>query len=229
MKNLVNALVAGLVIASGSSSCSVPFSPTVSGESNGHEFVDLELPSGRIWATYNLGAAKPEENGAHYAWGETSPKSSFDWENYQLGNGSDSKTKVTKYCVNDRKGEVDNKKVLEPTDDAATAAWGGDWRIPTLADWNELEDACEWHCVRNYNGTGLDVKIGTSKKNGNSILFPFAGYYTGGKLIEGEGFYWTSTLYEENSLQAYSARVLTGNINTNNNFRKLGNSIRAVR
>lgn len=228
MRNLLIVLSALCVLVFGFS-CSEPFAPTVSGEANGQAFVDLGLPSGRVWATCNLGAAQPEENGSHYAWGETFAKNAYDWETYQLCNGSDSKTKVTKYCVNDRKGSVDNKMVLERADDAASSAWGSDWRTPTLEEWNELKESCDWQCVRNYNGTGLDVKVGTSKKNGNTILFPFAGYYTGSKLMEGEGFYWTSTLYEENSLQAYAARLLTGNINTNNNNRKLGISIRAVR
>ena len=44
---------------------------------NGHEYVDLGLSV--KWATCNVGATKPEEYGDYFAWGETQPKSNYDW------------------------------------------------------------------------------------------------------------------------------------------------------
>lgn len=227
MKSLATAFIALTMVVCGSS-CSTPNEPTVSGQQDGHDYVDLGLPSGKLWATANVGANRPDDNGSYFAWGETAPKQNYEWTTYQLCNGSDSQTKVNKYCVNDRKGEVDNKIALEATDDAATANWGGQWSTPSREDWEELVNACDWEWVKNYNGTGLDVKMGRSKANGNKILLPFSGYYSGEKFVKNEGMYWTSTLYETNSHQAYDARVLTHNINCNNVNRKLGMAVRAV-
>ena len=59
-----------------------------SGTFNGHEYVDLGLPSGTLWATCNIGAASPEEHGDYFAWGETKPKDAYNWENYKYCNGT---------------------------------------------------------------------------------------------------------------------------------------------
>lgn len=227
MKSLVSAFCA-LALGLCVSSCSSVFGPTVSGQQDGHDYVDLGLPSGTLWATCNIGANKPDANGFYFAWGETSAKQSFDWANYKLCNGSDTRTKVIKYCVNDRKGEVDNKRSLEAADDAATANWGGKWIIPSHEAWEELMNGCDWEWVRDYEGTGIDVKMGRSKSNGNTIVLPFAGYYNGENLMKNEGMYWTSTLYETDSHQALTVRVYTHNMNSTNVNRKLGMSIRAV-
>ncbi|MBQ9671399.1 MAG: hypothetical protein IJV34_00915 [Prevotella sp.] len=63
---------------------------------NGREFIDLGLPSGLKWATCNVGASKPEEYGNYYAWGETTPKSTYSWDNYKWGSSA-GWPKVTKY------------------------------------------------------------------------------------------------------------------------------------
>ena len=90
-----------------------------------HEFVDLGLPSGTLWATCNVGANAPEEYGDYFAWGETAPKETHSWNTYKWCNGSS--TTMTKYCTNSSfgyNGFVDNKRVLDPEDDAAYVNWG---------------------------------------------------------------------------------------------------------
>ena len=56
---------------------------TVSGQIDGYDYVDLSLPNGTIWATYNVGATKPTEYGDHFAWGETEPKNDYEWTSYK--------------------------------------------------------------------------------------------------------------------------------------------------
>ena len=90
-----------------------------------HEYVDLGLPSGTLWATCNVGASKPEEYGDYYAWGETEPKEVYDWSTYRWCNGG--RTSLTKYNTKSSYGIVDNKTELELEDDAAYVNWGPSW------------------------------------------------------------------------------------------------------
>lgn len=105
--------------------------------------VDLGLPSGIKWAGWNIGATKFSELGDEFQWGEVKPGECTD------ANGTDyykwydyTANKYTKYVLSDEasRGAVDNLKRLEPCDDAATANWGSDWRMPTEAEWKELLD-----------------------------------------------------------------------------------------
>ena len=75
---------------------------SASGAHNGHEYVDLGLPSGLKWATCNVGANSPEEYGDYFAWGETEPKTTYNWDSYKYYDGSNL-TKLTKYTGNDSK------------------------------------------------------------------------------------------------------------------------------
>ena len=158
-------------------------SSSVSGTENGHEWVDLGLPSGLKWATCNVGATKPEEYGNYYAWGEVEPKEVYNWGTYKWCNGSS--TTLTKYCTDSDYGTVDNKIILNPEDDAATINMGGSWRMPTKEEYQELIDESTWTWTDDYNGTVVGL-IGTSKTNGNHIFLPAAGvsndndfYYVG--------------------------------------------------
>ena len=103
---------------------------------NGHEYVDLGLPSGIKWATCNVGATTPEEYGDYFAWGETQPKDYYDWSTYKYCNGDE--YSITKYCTRSTYGTVDIKTTLELSDDAARVNWGGKWRMPTIEEQKEL-------------------------------------------------------------------------------------------
>lgn len=164
-----------------------------SGEENGHEYVDLGLPSGIKWATCNVGATIPEGYGDYFAWGETEPKTTYFWSTYKYCNGTDDT--MTKYCDTKGYGTVDNKTTLELTDDAARVNWGGNWRMPTEAEQYELINTnnCTWTWTKQNGVKGYKV---TSKVNGNSIFLPAAGYRSGDSLFNAgsSGYYWSSSL-----------------------------------
>lgn len=124
-----------------------------SGTQDGHDYVDLGLPSGTKWATANIGAKKSQDYGNYYAWGETTTKDYYDWSNYKFGSDY-----LTKYCDNSDYGKgdfTDNKVVLEPVDDAAYVNWGGKWRMPTRAQQEELRDECYWVWTDSYNDSNV--------------------------------------------------------------------------
>ena len=155
-----------------------------------HAYVDLGLPSGTLWATCNVGANAPEEYGDYFAWGETQPKDYYGWETYQYCNGS--YNTLTKYCNNSNYGNngfTDNLTALLPEDDdAATANWGSEWRMPTKEEWEELYNntTCIWTIQNGVNGLLFTVS------NGDCLFLPAAGcryssnlYYAGSR-----GYYW---------------------------------------
>ncbi len=198
------------------------------GIENGYYYVDLGLPSGLKWAACNVGATKPEEYGNHYAWGETSTKSTYDWSTYKWCNGSEST--LTKYNTSGSYGTVDNKTVLDLEDDAAAVNWGGAWRMPTDAEWTELRDNCTWTWTSNYNGTGVAGRIVTSNINGNSIFLPAAGYrdYVDLYFAGYDGDYWSSSLYTVNPGNAWSVYFISDGVDRYSNYRYYGLSVRPV-
>ncbi|MCQ2188572.1 MAG: hypothetical protein MJZ00_01465 [Paludibacteraceae bacterium] len=151
--------------------------------SSNHEYVDLGLPSGTLWATYNIGATKPEEYGWYFAWGETEPKEVYNNITYKLGED------FTKYNFND------GLTTLLPEDDAATANWGSEWRMPTNEEQRELVEECQYQMTE-VNGV-YGAKF--TGKNGNSVFFPAAGTRTGSGAtsVGNYGLYWSSSLDEE--------------------------------
>ncbi len=159
---------------------------TPGGELNGHEYVDLGLPSGTLWATCNVGASSPADYGDYFVWGETVPKTSDNLSTYKWSYWSESAVHYviyTKYNTKSDYGVVDNKIVLEAADDAATVNWGSGWRMPTSAEIRELcrEENCTWTWTTRTNSKA-EVAIGyevKSKTNGNSIFLPAAGIWDG--------------------------------------------------
>ncbi len=159
------------------------------------------------WASCNLGASKPHEFGAYYAWGEVEPKTEYAWETNRYCSygsttyASDGYKKVTKYCTDNKRGMVDGKTRLETMDDPAQVATDGQWRMPTWEERDELIKNCEWKWKEQKGVKGYEV---TSKKNGNSIFLPAAGYMKSIYCLRSGllGFYWFSSLWLENPLQA---------------------------
>ena len=135
-----------------------------------HEYVDLGLSV--KWATCNVGASKPEDNGNLYAWGETEVKEQYTMRTSKWG----SPFSLKKYNINSEQGTVDNKTTLDLEDDVAHVTWGGNWRMPTREEMDELHDNCtwEWTTINGVNGYRV-----TSKKQGytnRSIFLPASGY-----------------------------------------------------
>ena len=187
-----------------------------SGTEEGKGYVDLGLPSGIKWATCNVGANSPEEYGDYFAWGETSPKTTYyNWSNYKYCNGDE--YSMTKYCRSSEYGTVDNKTTLELSDDAAHVNWGGKWRMPTKAEYDELRSTyyCTWTWTTQNGVNGYRV---TSKINGNSIFLPAAGSYD---------IYWSSSLGTI-SCTAYCVQFNSANVVWANGYRYGGQSVRAV-
>jgi hypothetical protein len=172
-----------------------------------YEAVDLGLPSGVKWATFNVGATKPEEYGGYYAWGETEEKENYSWSTYKWCNGSENS--MTKYCTNSSYGTVDNKTTLDLEDDVAHVKWGGTWRMPTVDELQELINNCTWTWATQNGVNGYKV---TSKTNGNSIFLPAAGYHCGTYVYGrgSHGLYWSSLLDCNNCSRAYCLYFLTG-------------------
>lgn len=160
------------------------------------EAVDLGLSV--KWATCNVGASSPEEYGSYYAWGETEEKSDYSGITYKLCNGSGAS--LTKYCTQKDYGIVDNKTVLEYEDDVVHVNWGGNWRMPTSYEFEELLDECTWVWTAQKGVNGYIV-IGP---NGNRIFLPAAGYRSGVDLIDERRFacYWSKTLSKNRTYRA---------------------------
>ena len=203
-------------------------SDNATGTANGHEWVDLGLPSGTKWAICNVGASKPEEYGNYYAWGETTPKDYYDWSTYKWCNGS--KTTLTKYNTSSSYGTVDNKTVLAATDDAAHVNWGAPWRMPADAAWTELFNNCRLEWTDDYNGTGVAGLIGKSKINGNSIFLPAAGFRSNDDLYSAgrNGYYWSSSLDTDDPYDAWSAFISSGSVTGLDRVRYDGHPVRPV-
>ncbi len=148
----------------------VSCAPDETGLHQGREYVDLGLSV--KWAAYNVGEESLKGYGLHFAWGETSTKEKYDKENcLTLGK-----------TMNDIAGSAEF--------DAATANWGGDWRMPTEAEMKELLEECKWKWTKQDGVKGYKV----TGPNKSSIFLPAAGYRGGGSLLgkDSGGYYWTS-------------------------------------
>ena len=192
------------------------------------DYVDLGLPSGLIWATRNVGASSPEDFGDYFAWGETQPKSCYDWDTYAYAYYDDGDLHITKYNTNSYYGLVDNLTTLQPGDDAATVNWGNGWRMPTREEWQELLDntTVTWIQQNGVNG------ILFTSSNGNSLFMPAAGYREESSLYSGPGFYYSSSLYTDSyaawelNFNGYLGGYCTIGSSLGRHF---GQSVRAVR
>ena len=196
---------------------------------NQHEYVDLGLPSGTLWATCNVGADNPEDYGDYFSWGETATKSDFDWSTYKYSNGD--ANGFTKYCSksdNGYNGFIDNRTSLESSDDAAVANWGSDWSIPTQQQFQELKDKCTWTWTTLNGKNGYEVKAA----NGKSIFLPAAGSRLGSGLKrDGDnGNYWVSSFSVTNPRGGHILWFIPKSVSPNGwGDRCFGLSVRPVR
>lgn len=160
------------------------------------------------WASKNLEAVAPADAGGRFAWAEKNSKESFSWENYLWGNT------MEKY------NEKDGKLVIDPEDDAAVAALGGYWRMPTNQEWEELRSSsnCSWTWTESGGISGYEVK---SLRNGNSIFLP---------CVKGaqDASYWSSSLSANAVRSAYILSMDEGMTSVLISARKSGFLIRPV-
>jgi uncharacterized protein (TIGR02145 family) len=214
---------------------------TPTGAMGDHYYVDLGMPSGTKWANTNIGASTPYDYGDYFAWGETSPHYSvngtdttwldgyeqgYTWANYRYSNGDENT--LTKYC-NDAEygnnGFTDSLITLEAMDDAAAVNWGGEWRMPTKEEFDELlyNSTQEWTV---QNGvTGLLI----TGYNGGTIFLPAASWRDNDSLgNDGTGCYWSSSLYTDTTNSAWYNFSYSNNYNTSYWPRYVGLPIRPV-
>ena len=164
-------------------------------DSNHPHWIDLGLPSGTKWACCNVGASAPEQYGNYYAWGETSPKSVYNWDTYQYGSSWDNVVNI-------------GSDIAGTGYDAATANWGAPWRMPSLAQIQELRNNCTstWTSQNGVSGRKF------TGPNGGTIFLPAAGYRWDGELDDAgsSGFYWSSALGESGPYGAYYLGFYSG-------------------
>ena len=193
---------------------SVRFEKRSSGENpsvdlhNGHEYVDLGLPSGLKWATCNVGATTPEEYGSYFAWGETDTKEVYNRDTYTY---------------------TSTPTRLPLSADAANVNWGGTWRMPTGDEIEELMDTnnCTWEWTTQNGVNGYKV---TSNKNGNYIFLPAAGerYNYDLNNAGSNGYYWSSSLVASYCQCANYILFDSGSVGLYDSGRISGQSVRAV-
>lgn len=207
---------------------------TVSGTFNGHNYVDLGLPSSILWATCNVGANSPEGYGDYFAWGETTTKETYTPVNYIYRYAEASilweiDSSLTKYCnisIYGNHGYTDNLTTLEASDDVATANWGAGWRMPTREEMQELFDNCthEWTTQNGVNGRKF------TGPNGNSIFLPATGLRSGDSLHDAGsyGCYWSSSLETRYPLGAWYLIFFSDSCGMRHHFRCCGITVRPV-
>lgn len=183
-------------------------------ETEKYKFIDMGLSVD--WSTFNIGAKTPEEEGWFFKWGgisrytkylyfvnddgtQSKTQSSFSWSSYPHANGS---SVMTKYCTDESYGTVDNKTVLDPEDDAACVYASNGARMPTIEEFQELDDACDkkYGKYNNVYGYIFTLKSDPSKQ----LFFPITGYLSGSQRQDwsSAGMYWSSSLSSTNTRYA---------------------------
>ena len=194
-----------------------------------HDWIEI---GGVKWATMNIGATGVTDYGLYFQWGDTQGYTSsqvgsgsgqkyFGWADYKYGNGTSSPgaTGMTKY------NSTDGKTVLEISDDAVRANWGGSWRLPTTEEFVALGNAVNSAWTSSYNGSGVAGLVLTDKTDSSKVLFfPAVGYASTGSMygVGSNGYYWSSSLSTSDMQNAYRLYFSSGAVlwqNDSNRYR----------
>ena len=225
--------IAAIMLMMVAVSCNKPVEPGnvdvgPANELNGHEYVDLGLPSGTLWATCNLGANVPEDFGDYIAWGEIDPKEIYDWKCYRYGRFFQDRYELNKYCTDSLyglDGFVDGRILLEPDDDVVQVCWGEGWRMPAVEEWEELllNTTGTWTVQNDVNGWLFTAS------NGNSLFLPAAGCWWGTDFNAGIGLYWSSSVNKEFPYRAWGFHFNSDSSHLcGSSDRNRGQTVRAV-
>ena len=196
---------------------------------NGHEYVDLGLPSGTHWAKYNVGSNSESDYGLYFAWGETvgykdaSSGKSFSPDDYKFENGDACDGKFTKY------DSSDNLTTLLLEDDAASVNMGGSWHMPSKEQYEELINP-SYTTTTWTTRNGINGRLITSRTNGNTLFLPASGDCNWGSVgdVGSYGWYWSSSLCEGSPDSAWYLDFNSGDINVYYDFRYFGRTVRGV-
>ena len=199
-----------------------------------YEYVDLGLPSGLKWAKCNIGAEKETDYGDYFQWGSTRPNTADECtrESYKFYNSA--KYSLTKYCVTSLYGLfgiVDNKTTLDLEDDAARSNMGGNWRMPTEAEFQELLDNTDNEGIEDFNGSGVNGWKFTSKTDTSKYIFiPAAGECYRGLVYDVgfDGDVWSSSLYTSCPYYAWNLYFISSECRMYSSSRCYGRSVRGV-
>ena len=199
---------------------------------NGHEYIDLGLPSGTLWAKCNVGATTETDYGMYFQWGETTgytqsqvgTDKNFTWSDYSMT--SDNGSTMDKY------NSTDGLTTLELTDDAAHVNMGGEWKMPTSTQIEELcnTDNASHVVVNDYNGSGVSGMLFTSVTNNATLFVPFSGVASDGSVdyTGYEGNVWASSLSSSVNHAFYLYVYDTPDAGLDNRTRYFGFSVRGV-
>ena len=178
------------------------------------EMVDLDLPSGRLWANMDLGAMMPEDNGDYYAWGELQPKNTYTTANYQFYRND------TYIHIGEDIGGTEY--------DPATMNLSRLWRLPTREECVELCDYCNW-TQENVNGVSC-YKASSMKHPEKYIYLPKTQLLNGTSWEYGNsGLFMASNLRElsvEHCLYLYGNNHEAGT--NNGEYRYKGMTVRPI-
>lgn len=198
-----------------------------------HPYVNV---NGNKWATCNVGALKPEEYGGYYQWAGTDDVTStsieLGWDNCPYHTGSAEATGWAKYIPSVKTsywsgpGDPDNKTVLGLEDDVAYVMLGGNWRMPTFDEWDELTESCDWNWTQQNGVNGYKVTNNMDK----FIFLPAAGCRRVKDLADDNTAcrYWSSSLYEDTPSKVANVYFTEKVFNAYYSERHLGMPIRPV-
>lgn len=169
MRYSITIIMCSLAINCFSSKPQPPAPSEPDGIIGGHEYVDLGLPSGTLWATYNVGATSPYEKGQYFAWGEVEPREDFSWESYKFFQGYEMDPNNGEWAVLENIGS----NICGTEYDAARHQWGNGWRLPNEQEVYELQMLCWSNGLSEENGVKGARRYGP---NEHSIFLPVCGY-----------------------------------------------------
>ena len=197
-----------------------------------NEYVDLGLPSRLKWAKCDVGAEKETDYGYHFMWGSTTPNTAYEctWVNTPFNSGASNYDE--EYFTTHKSEWLDDNGNLKPEFDAARAIMGGDWRMPTKAELQELIDYTTNEWFTNYNGTGVNGMKFTSKTDESKYIFiPAADFRSGSSFYGREdynGDIWSSSLFTSRPKNAWYLNFFSDDFYVDYADRNYGLMVRGV-
>ena len=200
---------------------------------------------GPYWATTNIGAEKPEDYGYYFWWGDTvGYKREMILIEYEYTGGwvasnesvlgfsfksSNAPTYNKDYSELQKYGRITEDGVLSSEYDAAHVQWGGEWRIPTKQEFDDLISKCDWTWTT-LNGVKGYIVQGKGVYSSKSIFLPCAGRGNKASLdyAGSYGYYWSSLPDSDYDYNAWSLYFYSNNHSTGNSTRSYGQSVRPL-
>ena len=211
----------------------VKYNPTF--DANGHEFVVI---AGIKWATMNVGANDVTDYGLYFQWGDTSGYTKDEIEKEHKKKFASDWSDYTKFTTNGgstfmKYNGTDGYTELALEDDAVHAAWGGSWRMPTKGEMQTVlkSTAVTKNWIPNYQGSGVNgLLCSTKTEPSKTLFFPACGYAGGGSVdgVGSYGRYWLSSLGTGSVSRAYGLYFGSDDASVGGDRRCYGRCVRGV-